>query len=432
MNYDEAVEYIHSIKKYTTKPGLSRIEGFLEEIGNPERKMKYVHVAGTNGKGSSTAMMSSILMEAGYKVGMFISPYLERFNERIQINGEPIPDDKLAELVTRLKPVLDGLEGKGKLHPTEFEVISAIAFQYWAENNCDFVSLEVGMGGRLDATNVIPPPDVAMIISISLDHCHYLGYTLKEIAWEKSGIIKPGSAVVCYANQPKEAYDEIARNCEERGVPMTTPDKNLVEVIKADGFGTLFRYKGLEIHLPLMGLHQVYNAIGVIEAAWILRDKGYNINDEIIKRGIENTKWVGRLEVICENPYCVIDAAHNPDAVKVLSDAIDSLFADKDIVSVMGMLADKDYAYCIPEIAKRSKIIIATTPTSGRALEAAETARISADYCPEVYTAEEIESAVDKAFALASEAPGRMVLICGSLYVIGIAKTYINHRYNGK
>lgn len=423
MNYAEALEYIHGTKKFTTKPGLLRIENLLREMGDPHKGMKYVHVAGTNGKGSTTAMMGSVLMAAGYKTGMFISPYLERFNERMQINNTPISDDELVKFTLKTKNHIQHMLEKGMLHPTEFELITAMAFDYWAANECEFVSLEVGMGGRLDATNVIDAPEVAMILSISFDHTRYLGNTLSEIAWEKCGIIKPGSDVVCYANQPHQALDKIREVCGERGVPLIIPDKNEVNVIESGLFGSRISYKGIETTVPLMGEHQVYNAIGVIEASRALGRRGFNITDDIIARGIAETKWVGRLEPVFDSPYCVLDAAHNPDSVQSLTKAIDTLFKDRKIVAVMGMLADKDYAVCIPEIAKRADAFVAVRPDSPRALGEEETARIAAEYCFDVSVQHSIIDAVDKAFELAGK--DRMVLICGSLYLIGEAKTYI-------
>jgi dihydrofolate synthase/folylpolyglutamate synthase len=348
----------------------------------------------------------------------------------MQIDNIPISDKDVAKFTGKTKKHIDVMMEKGMLHPTEFELLTAMAFDYWAANGCDFVSLEVGMGGRLDATNVIDPPEVAMILSISFDHMHYLGNTLEEIAWEKCGIVKPGSDVVCYADQPQEAQETIERICRERGVNLIVPYKEDAKILDAGLFGSKFSYQGIETTVPLMGLHQVYNAIGVIEAARALAKRGFNITDEIIKTGIADTKWVGRLEPISQKPYCVIDAAHNPDAVRVLTNTVDNLFAGRRIVTVMGILADKDYAYCIPEVAKRSAVFIATTPDSPRALSAEETVKFASGHCNEIYTEQSIQSAVDKAFELAGD--DAMVLICGSLYVIGEAKTYIREHKNKK
>ena len=243
MNYDQALEYIHSIKRFSTKPGLQRIQNLLEEMGNPQRSMNYVHVAGTNGKGSTVAMCASVMRQAGYRTGEFISPFLERFNERMQVDGEPIPDERLVELTEYTKRLADGMLSRGLAHPTEFELVTAMAFKYWQESGCDLVSLEVGMGGRLDATNVIAPPAAAIIATIAYDHCHYLGDTLTEIAYEKCGIIKPGCPVICYAEQPEEARVVIERVCRERGAQFISPDSSELEILDSGMYGTRFRYR---------------------------------------------------------------------------------------------------------------------------------------------------------------------------------------------
>ena len=428
LTYDEALEYILSARQYNSKPGLLRIQNLLREMGNPEKTMKYVHVAGTNGKGSAVAMVGSVLKHVGFRTGMFISPYLERFNERMQINGEPISDEALALLTDKVITHIDSMVKKDLLPPSFFEMVTAMAFDYWMQEKCDYVSLEVGMGGEFDATNVIEAPAVAIITSISLDHTAHLGNTLSEIAFTKCGIVKPGSHVICYAEQPDEARTVIKRICHERGAEFIQPDATAVEVISDGIYGTKFRYKGIETTVPLMGRHQIINAIGVIEAMRALQVRGENITDEDIALGIAETEWVGRLEVVSENPFCVIDAAHNPDAVKVLCDSIDKLFSGCEIVGVMGILGDKDYEKCIPEIAKRCKTLITTTPTSTRALPAAETAEIAGKYCSDVETIEDICEATDRALELAKD--GKMVLICGSLYIIGIAKTHIRQKYD--
>lgn len=427
MNYEQALEYIHGIKRYATKPGLERIQNLLRDMGDPQKKTSFVHVAGTNGKGSTIAMCASVMSHAGYRTGSFISPFLERFNERIQVEGQPIADDDLVELTKYTKEIADSMLERGLAHPTEFELVTAMAFKHWANTGCDTVALEVGMGGRLDATNVIDAPAVAIIATIALDHTHYLGDTLTEIAYEKCGIIKPGCPVVCYAEQSDEAKTVIERICRMRGCEFIQPDASAVEIIESGAFGTRFRYKGIETTVPLMGRHQVINSLSVIEAMRALGRSGYHITDEDIAKGIAETQWVGRLEPVHDDPYCVIDAAHNPEAVRVLAQAADSLFADKKIITVMGMLADKDYEFCIPEIAKRSYRVITTTPTSGRALPAEESAAVARQWCDNVECIDDICDAVDHAFATAKE--GEMILVCGSLYVIGIAKTHIREKY---
>ncbi len=426
MTYDETLDYIHSIKKYNTKPGLHRIENLLYELGNPEKKLRYIHIAGTNGKGSATAMCASVLQTAGYKVGAFISPFLERFNERMQIDGEPIPDDRLITLTAHVKEAADRMEARGLAHPTEFEFVTAMAFEYWAEEGCDFVSLEVGMGGRLDATNVIPSPDAAIIAHLDLDHCRHLGYTLTEIAYEKCGIIKRGSPVVCYCEQADEAVQVIKKVCAERGAEFFRPDMSKLEILGENIEGSRFVYDGTTYDLPLMGRHQIMNALGVIEAIHALRLRGVDIPDSTIAEGIRNTKWVGRLEIVRRDPMVIIDAAHNPDAVRVLSGSVDKLMKGRRLVAVMGILADKDYQFCIPEIAKRADAFVACTPTSGRALAAADCAEVAKAHCPHVETVEDIAAAVDRGLELTGS--DDIMLICGSLYVIGNAKTHLREK----
>lgn len=423
MNYEQALEYIYSMRTYTTKPGLRRIQNLLKELGSPEKRMRYVHIAGTNGKGSSTAMTASVLEAAGYKTGSFISPFLERFNERMQVSGEPIPDDRLAELTEQVKGAVERVTGRGLPHLTFFELLTAMSFEYWAQERCDFVSLEVGMGGRLDATNVIDPPEVAMIGPISRDHTHYLGESLTEIAYEKCGVIKHGCKVVCYAEQAEEAKRVIEAVCRERGAEFIQPDASKVEILGESIEGSRFRYDGLEVNLPLVGRHQVMNAIGVIEAMRALRASGYHVSEEDIVRGLEQTKWVGRLEIVRREPLTIIDAAHNPDAVRVLGESVDKLLAGRRIVAVMGILADKDYAYCIPEIARRADAFVACTPSSGRALEASDCAEVARVHCANVEVVADIREAVERGIALAGK--DDVVLVCGSLYVIGEAKTHL-------
>ncbi|MDR1116768.1 MAG: bifunctional folylpolyglutamate synthase/dihydrofolate synthase [Oscillospiraceae bacterium] len=420
MNYDEALEYIHSTKRYNAKLNLNRIESFLAELGNPEKAMKYVHVAGTNGKGSTTAMTGSVLLKSGYKTGMFISPYFERFNERIQLGGKPISDAALAALTEKVKVYADGMGERGLIHPSEFELVAGMAFTFWRDEACDFVSLEVGLGGRLDATNVIDPPEVAVITSISFDHMHLLGSTIAEITYEKCGIIKRGSSVVCYCDQPPEAYEIIKRVCGERGAEFIFPDKNAAEIIDSGFYGSKIRYKGIETTVPLMGRHQVFNALGVIEAGLALKRRGYSVTEQSISEGISETEWAGRLEVISKDPLCILDAAHNRDAVRALGDAADDLLRGRELVAVMGMLADKEYDLCIPQIARRAATFIAVTPVSGRALPAGETAEIAREHCKDARTAGSIGEAVELAFKVAGK--DKAILICGSFYVIGEAK----------
>lgn len=429
MDYDSALNYIYSAQRFASSPELTRITELLSRTGNPQDSLKFVHIGGTNGKGSTAALMTSVLIEAGYKTGTFISPYLERFNERIQVNNKPVPDEAVAELAQTVKHHINAMLKDGHRHPSVFEIITAMAFLYWKQCGCDILVLEVGMGGRLDATNVIQAPLLAMIQSISFDHMAKLGNTLGDIAFKKCGIIKPGTgAAVSYAKQNAQAQLVIERQCALKGVRLIVPDTQRLQILAGTVSGSDFMYKGIQYHVPLMGEHQVYNALGVIEAAEALNGLGFKIPAQAVARGVQNVRWPGRLEIIHNDPLCIIDAAHNFGAVLALCDAVDTYLQERPIVAVMGMLKDKEYEKCIPELAKRSRAFIATKPDNPRALEAELAANIAKKHCVWVESEPGIPKAVDRAFDIAKQT-GAAVLICGSLYVIGNARTYVHAQY---
>ncbi|MCL2539339.1 MAG: Mur ligase family protein, partial [Oscillospiraceae bacterium] len=294
MNYDEAIEYVHSIPWMGKGLGLKRIGALLLAVGNPENELKFIHVAGTNGKGSICEMTARILESAGYKTGFFVSPYIHRFNERMQINHRPISDDELAELVGLLKPVAEKMEDP----PSEFEVITAAAFLYFKKNKCDYVVLEVGMGGRLDATNVIATPLAAVIATIGLDHTKHLGNTVGEIAYEKAGIIKPAGDVVVYG-QGGEAAQVFRRVSDERGASLRFSDFTLIEALGEDDEFQYFKYKsGGSYSLSLHGEHQLKNAATVLELVALLREKGVALSEKAVADGLAGARWPGRFETL--------------------------------------------------------------------------------------------------------------------------------------
>jgi dihydrofolate synthase/folylpolyglutamate synthase len=367
MTYEQALKYINSTARFGDKPGLERVSALLDAMDSPHRRLKFIHVAGTNGKGSTCAMIESILWAAGYKTGLYISPYVEDYRERMQIGRELIPEESLAQLLTEARVLCELLPE----HPKKFEIETAAALKYFADQSCDIVVLEVGMGGRLDATNVIPPPEVAVITSISFDHMQYLGDTIEKITFEKRGIIKPGCAVV-----------------EASGL---TP----AEAKELSLSGSRFGYKGEEYFIPLIGAHQLQNAAVAIAAAHALRERGWAVTDDCIKKGLRTARWNGRLEIVRENPLCIIDGAHNIDAVAKLCEAIDSFLQNRKLFTVMAMGKDKPFDLCAPMLAERSAHFIRTDFTG------------AAD-------------AVRQALELAG--PDDVVLACGSLYMIGDAK----------
>ena len=408
MNYNEALDFIHSRNKFGIKLGLDATSNLLDKIGNPHKKLKFIHIAGTNGKGSTTSYIADILMSKGYKVGKFISPYVYSFTERIQINNCEISETDLAECTTVVR---DAIEKHG-LTPTEFEVVTAIGLLYFDKMNCDYVSLEVGMGGRFDATNVIPAPLVSVITSISIDHTEYLGETISEIAFEKCGIIKTGSRVVAYADNPKDAVDVIKKTTAEKNVPLTIPDKNDIKILNQDINGTDFKYKGEKYHINMLGKHQVYNAVNAIETVKLL-----GVEDEFIKKGLVHTKFRGRLEIISQNPVIIQDGAHNYSGVVALYDALKTYFIDKKIIMVMAMLKDKEYEKCIRTIAPVVDTFIATEANNPRKATADEIAETAKKYISNVYAEADINKAVEYAKTISDH--NTVICICGSLYLLG-------------
>ena len=308
MNYESALEYIHAVQWAGHKPGLSRTRTLLAALGDPHKKLRFVHVAGTNGKGSTAAMLASCLQAAGYRVGLYTSPFINRFNERIQVNGEQIPDDALVRLVERVRPAADAMADV----PTEFEIITALGMLWFAEEKCDIVVLEVGLGGTLDSTNVIDPPECAVITALGMDHVKELGPTIADIAAAKAGIIKPGSPVVSYGGVPK-ADAVIARVAREQNAPLTVVDLSRLKVEGGDLDAVTFDFDGLDgVRLPLIGSYQPKNAALAITALRVLRGRGWNIPDSAIRTGLEQVSWPGRFELLRHSPAFLLDGSHTP------------------------------------------------------------------------------------------------------------------------
>ena len=412
MTYDQALEFIHGIARFGTKPGLRRVELLCERIGNPQKKLKFIHVAGTNGKGSACTMLSRVLAQAGYKTGLYISPFVLDFKERIQINNEMIEPEELVKSTVLVKSHWDVLDKQGDT-PSEFETLVAIAFDYFLRMKVDVVVLEVGMGGRLDATNVIDTPLVSVITSLGMDHMEYLGNTIGAIAFEKCGIIKPGGVTVCYPEQEPEAMEVIRKRCSEENNPLFLPKQPIV--LGMDFLGTRMEYGGLELTVPLIGAHQVKNACTALATLSALKDRGFPVSDEDIVQGIAQTSFPARLEVISREPLIVLDGAHNQDGAEVLGKALDML-AGKKIHAVMGMLSNKDGAGILREILPRcntlTTVSISDNPLAMPAEELAERAK---PFCGEIHVASSPREGVASAFARCG--PDDVLLVCGSLYL---------------
>lgn len=369
MTYNEALDYIWS----TPSPSSERLSIFgrlLEELGNPHKGMKYVHIGGTNGKGSTSAMISSILRCAGYKTGLYTSPHLNTINERFQIDGRLISDEEFAEITTLVAEACERIVAQGHPRPTIFGLITAVGFVFFKRHKCDIVVLEVGMGGRLDATNAIESSEVTVITNIGLDHTEYLGGTIGQIAAEKAGIIKNGGHVVCYS-QTSEAEAVIEEECRRQNASIRFADGNMATVRNTDLRGTVFDfngYKDLEISLP--GLFQVKNAVTALIAAEVLAGKGWNIDEACIRQGLKSARWPGRFEIISQKPVVIVDGTHNPQGAEALVRSLETLFGGKKIIFLIGFLADKDYVSSIKPAIPLAKRFYTVSPSSGRALDA--------------------------------------------------------------
>lgn len=413
MTYEEALKYIQTVSWKGSKLGLDRTQELLAKLGNPEKKMKFIHLAGTNGKGSTASMLSTILEKAGYKVGLYTSPYIMRYNERMQINHQQIPDEELAVVTEHIRPIADAMEDV----PTEFELNTALAMEYFSRNNCDIVVLEVGMGGELDSTNVIDAPEVAIITAMGFDHVAELGPTMSDIARAKAGIIKDGCMVVSYGGNP-EADDVIANTCVEKGATLRQPNFAAIVPGEFSLEGQTFSYKTWQnMSIPLVGEYQMNNAAVVLEAVEALRAKGWNISDENVRQGMATTKWPARFEVLRRDPVFIVDGGHNPHGIKATAQSLQRMFPGRKFTFVTGVMADKDVESILGLVTPLAKQFFAVRPDNPRAMKAEELAeRIRALGVP----AEPCESvAAGVAKAIEAEGTDGVAVALGSLYMSG-------------
>lgn len=422
MNYNEALNYIHGTMKFGIKLGLESIRTLLELMGNPQDKLKFVHVAGTNGKGSTVAFISSVLIEAGYKVGMYTSPCLERFNERIKVNNEEIDGEHLARITAFVKENADIMISKYNIYPTEFEIVTAIAFEYFYEMDCDIVVLEVGLGGRFDATNVIKEALVSVITTINYDHMDRLGDTLEKIAFEKAGIIKNKGDVVVF-QQGRNVLEVIEKVCKEKDANMHIAYFESIRIKQYSIDGQKFEYNGKDFEISLLGEHQVKNAVVALAVLRILRDKGYIIPDDSIERGLVNARWPGRLEVLSKQPVFLIDGAHNKEGAETLAEVLKSYFPGKKIIFIIGALRDKDVESIIRPTVPLALEYITVAPDSSRALSSKEMADFVLRYCKRVSVSDTIEGAIRTSLnRVFSE--DDVICAYGSLYYIGKIRSF--------
>jgi len=426
MNYQEALDYILSFADYERSPrsgvvwDLARIERLLERLGNPQDAARSIHVAGTKGKGSTAAMIASILTRAGYRVGLYTSPHLLSFTERLQADGRPVAEDAFARLTDVLKPEVEAVNQLGDLGElTTFELLTALAFTYFREIKVDYQVLEVGLGGRLDATNVVKPK-ICVITSISFDHMDVLGDTLTQIAGEKAGIIKPGSVVVCSPQFP-EAMDVIEKTCRERGARLIRVGAE-VTWHKGDFSpeGQSFRLMGLEreyeLNIPLLGEHQLENAATAVAAVEVLAGMGAKVSPEHIAAGLEKVHWPGRLQILQSKPWVIVDSAHNAYSVKRLAEALEQYFSFDRVILVLGISSDKDVAGIVAEAASLTGDIIVSSSRHPRAVAPAVLVNEFSKWGVVPQVATSVASAMK--LALARATPGDLICAAGSVFVI--------------
>ena len=412
MNYEQALEYIHAVQWAGHKPGLTRTRTLLAALGDPQDRLQFVHVAGTNGKGSTAAMLASCLRAAGYHVGLFTSPFINRFNERIQVDGRQVGDEELVQLVQQVRPTADAMEDV----PTEFEIITALGMLYFAQKQCDIVVLEVGLGGTLDSTNVIEKPACAVITALGMDHVRELGPTIADIAAAKAGIIKEGCPVVSYGGVP-EADAVIRRVAAEKHAPLTEVDFHKLQMDGGDLDAVTFDFDGLNgVKLPFIGSYQPRNAAVAITALRVLRAEGWNIPESAIRTGLETVQWPGRFELLRHKPAFLLDGSHNAHGMLATVQSLRDRFPGQKFVFLVSIMADKDVDEMLALLAPLAKQFVAVAAHTPRALPAETLAEHIRSYGCTAEAAPGIETGVARAVELGGDGP---VCALGTLYFSG-------------
>lgn len=427
MNYKEARVYLDEVSKYGSVLGLESMRELLRRLGDPQNELKFIHISGTNGKGSVLAYLSTILSGAGYRTGRYISPTLFSYRERIQVDGEYIEKESLACHVTAIAAAVEDMQKAGLPSPTVFEIETALAFLYFKEKRCDIVTLEVGCGGLLDATNVITTTLMEVIASISMDHTDLLGDTLAKIAAQKAGIIKPDTMVVS-AQQKSEAAQVIEDTCKEQHCTLQMVDESKISNVHYGAEGQTFSYKTWEnVAISLAGSYQIKNAALALEGVEALRKLGYALSDQQVREGLLHTAWRGRFTTLRRDPTVIIDGAHNPAAALELKESLERYFPGKTLYFVMGMFKDKDYAQVIDLTAPLARhIITVETPGNPRAMPARELAEAVGKVNPSVEWADSVAHGVEKALAMAGKEDA--VIVFGSLSFLGEAADAVNEK----
>lgn len=414
MDYETAMIKLRGEVCSGIKLGLQNIKTLMEKLGNPQDKLKIIHIAGTNGKGSCTSFVNSALVSQGYKVGMFTSPSIYNFEERIRINNKNIPEDKLIDLMNEVREVAETME----VFPADFELVTAIAFLYFYREKCDFAIMEVGLGGRLDATNVAQNPLITLITSISLDHQQFLGNTIPEIALEKAGIIKENVPLVLYS-QSKEAMDSIIGVANSKNSKVILNDLEKIELLENTKNGQIINYKDFKnLKINLLGSHQINNATISLELLEQLRKMGFEISNESIYNGFSSVTWPCRFELVSKNPDFILDGAHNIDGIEKFISSMNFYYKDNKKIGIFGVLADKDYNEMLAKIVPCFDVFLTVRPDSDRAMESKELKeRIEKLTEKKVYSFENYQDAINKAIEISKE--DDVISAFGSLYFVG-------------
>lgn len=420
MNREEAMKFIENSQKFGSRLGLDRIKRLCELLDNPQDDLKFVHIAGTNGKGSTSVFVNNILIDSGYKTGLYTSPFIYEFNERIQINNKNISDADLTDVMSNVAEKVRIMIEEGYEHPTEFELITAAAFLYFKKENCDIVVLEVGLGGIYDATNIIKTTELSVITTIDLDHTDYLGNTIAEVAKNKCGIIKENTPVITYMYQKSEALSVIKETAEKMNSSFTVAKEKGLQIIETSLSGNKFKYGGEEYKTNLVGIYQIYNAITAINAAQILKENGWAVSIENIKNGIYTAKWPARFEILRNNPTVIADGSHNSDGMQAFVQTADKILKGKKVIAVFGMLKDKDYEFCLKELSSICDTVVITEVDNPRKESAENLTECAKKYFKTVYTERQNDLAVKKALSLVGE--DDVIIALGSLYMMNNIK----------
>ena len=422
MNITQAIDYIHSVNWVFCKPGLDRITALCEALGNPQDNLTFIHVAGTNGKGSFCAMTEAVLRAEGYRTGLFTSPYIQAFGERMRVNGQNISDEELVALVEEVRPIADAMEDK----PTEFELITALAFLYFARQKCEVVVLECGLGGRLDATNIIKRPLLSVITGIALDHTAILGDTIEKIAAEKAGIIKAGTPLL-WCGQDAVAERVIRARAESLGVKVIPVQHDALSVTSMTLAGTELNFGNHSgVHLSLLGTYQPHNAANVLTAIDLLRRMDMIIGEDAVREGLATVAWPARFEILSREPLVLFDGGHNPEGIDGAVRSIQAYFGEEKVLIVTGVMADKDYRYMAGRIASVAERVFCLTPYNPRALPSSEYAGVFEDLGIPASPHATVDAAVHAAMTEAKKT-GTPVVCLGSLYMYSEIRTALEN-----